>query len=78
LKKSWEPLLLVRNKRCVTFNSYGDALFRHARLFVSESRCTQEKISQMHGHWEGQIWLSSGNFFVHPVQTLRPFNDKYP
>ena len=72
--------LLVRTKRGVSLTRFGEAFIRHARLIVAESQHAQEEISQLRGHWEGQV-----SFSVAPAvsllglpQALASFGKEHP
>ena len=72
--------LLVRTKKGVSLNRFGQAFIRHARLIVAESRKAQEEIDQLRGRWGGEVRFSTSPAFALSVlpHAIRPFMKKYP
>lgn len=72
--------LLVRTKKGVSLNRFGQAFMRHARLIVTESRKAREEIDQLQGRWGGEVRFSTSPAFALSVlpHAIRPFMKKYP
>lgn len=47
--------LLHRTSRGVSLTQFGQAFMKHARLIVTQSQRAQDEMSQLRGHWEGQV-----------------------
>jgi DNA-binding transcriptional LysR family regulator len=58
LEQELQAPLLVRSKRGVSFTSFGQALLRHAKVMVSQSRRASDEVAQMRGLWEGTVRMA--------------------
>lgn len=62
--------LLNRTSRGVNLTQFGHAFIKHARLIVTQSRRAQDEMSQLRGHWEGQV-----SFATSPAIALSALPD---